>query len=110
MAVPCKKRIGAEEKKVNSRLQKPAGKPEGGELSMLEIAVIAICIPAAKITSRIVSDKITEKVYGDAHKEPPDEEWLKARKQEKCSLFLSMLALYMSISVLVLKVLLKNIP
>ena len=77
---------------------------------LIKIVVVALCIPAAKVTSRIVSEKITEKVYGDAHKEPPDEEWLNARKQEKCSLFLSILAFYMSISVLVLKVLLKNIP
>ena len=77
---------------------------------LIKIVVVALCIPAAKVTCRIVSEKITEKVYGDAHKEPPDEEWLKARKQEKCSLFLSILAFYMSISVLVLKVLLKNIP
>ena len=77
---------------------------------MLKIAVIAICIPAAKITSRIVSDKITEKVYGDAHIEPRDEEWYKTRKLEKCSLFLSRLTLYMSISVLVRKILLKTIP
>ena len=77
---------------------------------LIKIVVVALCIPAAKVTSRIVSEKITEKVYGDAHKEPPDEEWLKARKQKKCSLFLSILAFYMSISVLVLKVLLKNIP
>lgn len=77
---------------------------------MLEIAVIAICIPAAKITSRIVSDKITEKVYGDARKEPLDEEWRKIEKQGDRSMFLSMLAFYVSISVLVLKVLLRNIP
>ena len=77
---------------------------------MLEIAVIAICIPAAKITSRIVSDKITEKVYGDAHKEPLDEEWRKIEKQGDRSMFLSTLAFYVSISVLVLKVLLRNIP
>lgn len=110
MAVPCKKRIGAEEKKVNSRLQKSVVKPEGGELSMLEIAVIAICIPAAKITSRIVSDKITEKVYGDAHKEPPDEEWRKIQKQGDRSMFLSTLAFYISVSTLILKQLLKIIP
>lgn len=77
---------------------------------MLEIAVIAICIPAAKITSRIVSDKITEKVYGDAHKEPLDEEWRKIEKQGDRSMFLSTLAFYISINTLILKQLLKIIP
>lgn len=76
---------------------------------LIKIAVVALCIPAAKVTSRIVSEKITEKIYGDAHKEPPDEEWRKIRKQGHRSLFLSTLAFYMSIGVLVLKLLLKII-
>lgn len=80
------------------------------KVKLIKIAMVALCIPAAKITSRIVSDKITEKVYGDAHKEPLDEEWRKIEKQGDRSMFLSTLAFYISISTLILKQLLKIIP
>ena len=86
-------------------------KPEGGELSMLKvelikIAVVALCIPAAKVTSHIISKKID----GDDYKEPIAEEWRKVRKQGNRSMFLSTLAFYISISTLILKQLLKIIP
>lgn len=80
------------------------------KVKLIKIAMVALCIPAAKITSRIVSDKITEKVYGDAHKEPLDEEWRKIEKQGDRSMFLSTLAFYISINTLILKQLLKIIP
>lgn len=81
------------------------------KIKIIKIAVVALCIPAAKITSHIVSEKIVEKVYGDDYgKRKINEEWRKTRKLEKCSLFLSTLAFYMSISVFVLKLLLKIIP
>lgn len=80
------------------------------KVKLIKIAMVALCIPAAKITSRIVSDKITEKVYGDAHKEPLDEEWRKIEKQGDRSMFLSTLAFYISINTFILKQLLKIIP
>ena len=106
MAVPCNKRIGAEKKKVNIFVR-----PEGGELKMLKIkiikiAVVALFIPAAKVTSHIISKKID----GDDYKEPTAEEWRKVRKQGNRSMFLSTLAFYISISTLILKQLLKIIP
>lgn len=80
------------------------------KIKIIKIAVVALCIPAAKVTSRIVSEKITEKIYGDAHKEPPDEEWRKIQKQGNRSMFLSTLAFYISVSTLILQQLLKIIP
>lgn len=86
-----------------------------GELSILKvklikIAVVSLCIPATKVTSHIVSEKINKEVYGDDYgKKRTDKEWIKTDKSYKRSLFLSTLAVYISISVLVLKMLLKSI-
>lgn len=81
------------------------------KVEFIKIAVVALCIPAAKVTSHIVSEKINKKVYGDDYgKQRTDKEWIKTDKSYKRSLFLSTLAVYISISALVLKMLLKSIP
>lgn len=81
------------------------------KIKIIKIAVVALCIPAAKVTSHIVSEKINKKVYGDDYgKQRTDKEWIKTDKSYKRSLFLSTLAVYISISALVLKMLLKSIP
>lgn len=76
------------------------------KVKLIKIAVVALCIPAAKVTSHIISKKID----GDDYKEPIAEEWRKVRKQGNRSMFLSTLAFYISISTLILKQLLKIIP
>lgn len=77
------------------------------KVKLIKIAVVVLCIPAAKVTSRIILKKIEGDDY---YKEPTDEEWRKIRKQGHRSLFLSTLAFYMSIGVLILQQLLKIIP
>mgnify|MGYP000922696190 CR=1 FL=1 len=80
------------------------------KVKLIKIAVVALCIPTAKVTSHIVSEKINKEVYGDDYeKRKTDKEWIKTDKSYKRSLFLSTLALYVSIGVLILEQL-KIIP
>ena len=51
------------------------------KVELIKIAVVALCIPAAKVTSHIVSEKINKKVYGDDYgKQRTDKEWIKTDK------------------------------
>lgn len=75
---------------------------------ILKIVVVAACVPIARITSQKISKKIYEKVGGGITEEPNDEEWIKMKKSNERSLFISTLAFYISISGLILKLLMDT--